>query len=498
VRTSYQQEARRSEETVKLYEKLARDIEDLIRRGVFRQGERVPSVRKTSQHHRLSITTVIHAYLLLESKGIIESRPQSGYFVRGRKSGASGTNDSGAGGKPMPELRASRPIAVSSQVDVSRLVLSTLRSIGTDDAIPLGSPYPDPKLFPFGKINRYAYAIARRKTQWGVTDELPPGNPELIRQIARRYLENGASIDPNEIVVTVGATEAINLCLQAVGKPGDTVVVESPTFYAMLHAIERMGMRAIEVATHPGEGIDIGALAKILDKRRIAACMVMSNFQNPLGFQMPDQKKRELVELLARHDVPVIENDVYNELYFGDSHPSALKSYDTKGLVLHCASFSKSLTSAYRIGWAMPGRYREQVEKLKFLNTLTTPSIPQLAIAEYLKNDGYEHHLRRVRKAYAQQANLMTAAVRRCFPEGTRTSHPMGGYVLWVELPPQVDSMKLYQLALENGITIGPGAMFSTTQAYSNFIRLNYSYAWSPEIEKALVTVGKLVAACMR
>jgi DNA-binding transcriptional MocR family regulator len=266
----------------------------------------------------------------------------------------------------------------------------------------------------------------------------------------------------------------------------------------MLHAIERMGMRAIEVATHPGEGIDIGALAKILDKRRIAACMVMSNFQNPLGFQMPDQKKRELVELLARHDVPVIENDVYNELYFGDSHPSALKSYDTKGLVLHCASFSKSLTSAYRIGWAMPGRYREQVEKLKFLNTLTTPSIPQLAIAEYLKNDGYEHHLRRVRKAYAQQANLMTAAVRRCFPEGTRTSHPMGGYVLWVELPPQVDSMKLYQLALENGITIGPGTMFSTTQAYSNFIRLNYSYTWSPEIEKALVTVGKLVAACMR
>jgi DNA-binding transcriptional MocR family regulator len=190
----------------------------------------------------------------------------------------------------MPELRASRPIAVSARVNVSRLVLSTLRSIGTDDAIPLGSPYPDPKLFPFGKINRYAYAIARRKTQWGVTDELPPGNPELIRQIARRYLEIGASIDPNEIVVTVGATEAINPCLQAVGKPGDTVAAESPTFYAMLHAIERMGMRAIEVATHPSEGIELGALAKILDQRRIAACMVMSNFRNPLGFQMPDQK----------------------------------------------------------------------------------------------------------------------------------------------------------------------------------------------------------------
>jgi len=401
---------------MKLYERLAADIEGQVRRGVLRHGDRVPSVRQTSQHHKLSITTVIHAYLLLESKGIIESRPQSGYFVR--------LTPADSGIKAANELLTSKPIAVSAQVDVSRLVLSTLRSIGAESAVPLGSPYPDPKLFPFDKINRYAYNIARRKTQWGVTDELPPGNPQLIRQIARRYLENGVSVDPNEIVVTLGATEAINLCLQAVGKPGDTVAVESPTFYAMLHAIERMGMRAIEVATHPREGIGIGALSRLLDTRRIAACMVMPNFQNPLGFQMPDEKKRELVELLEQHDVPAIESDVYNELYFGDSHPSPLKSYDKKGLVLHCASFSKSLTSAYRIGWAIPGRYRDQVEKLKFLNTLTTPSIQQLAIAEYLEHDGYEHHLRRVRKVYAHQANLMTATVKRFFPEGTRSPGP--------------------------------------------------------------------------
>lgn len=475
---------------VKLYERLAKEIEDQIAQGVFRHGDRIPSVRQTSQHRRISITTVLNAYLLLESKGLIESRPQSGYFVRLPASIAGGHGETG--------LRTSKPIAVSAQVDVSRLVLSTLRTIGSGSAIPLGSPYPDPKLFPSDKISRYGTAIVRRKSQWGVADELPPGNPELIRQIARRYLENGEPVDPNEIVVTVGATEAINLCLQAVAKPGDTVAVESPTYYAMLHAIERMGMRAIEVATNPSEGIDLGALATILDNERIAACMVMPNFQNPLGFQMPDEKKRELVELLARHNVPVIESDVYNELYFGESHPRSLKSFDTNGLVLHCASFSKSLTSAYRIGWAMAGRFHEQVEKLKFLNTLTTPSIPQLAIAEYLKNDGYEHHLRRVRKVYAQQANLMTATVKRFFPEGTRTSHPMGGYVLWVELPPAVDSMRLYQLALENGITIGPGYMFSAANSYRNFIRLNYSYTWSPEIEGALITLGKLVTACMQ
>ncbi|GAB2898790.1 PLP-dependent aminotransferase family protein [Paraburkholderia jirisanensis] len=471
---------------MKLYEKLADDIEALVAQGVYLPGEKIPSVRRTSQHHRLSITTVLRAYALLESRGVIESRPQSGYVVRPRGPAAAA------------ELAASRPMAISASVDVSRLVLSTLRSIRSDEAVPLGSPYPDPSAFPYQRINQYANAIARRPALWQGSEELPPGCRPLIGQIAKRYMENGLSIDPNEIVITVGATEAINLCLQAVAKPGDVIAVESPTYYAMLHAIERMGMRAIEVATHPREGIDLGALATILETQRIGACMVMPNFQNPLGFQMPDDKKRELVELLARYEVPAIENDVYHELYYGGSHPSALKSFDEKGLVLHCASFSKSLSAMYRIGWAITGRYREQVEKLKFLNTLTTPSIPQLAIAEYLKHDSYDHHLRKLRKAYAQQANLMKAMVKRFFPEGTKTSEPMGGYVLWVELPAEVDSMRLYQLALENGITVGPGYMFSTTPSYRNFIRLNYSYPWNERVESAVITLGKLVASCMR
>ncbi|WP_454824692.1 aminotransferase-like domain-containing protein [Paraburkholderia xenovorans] len=470
-----------------LYEKLAEDIETSIRQGVYRHGERLPSVRQISQQHRISVTTAIRAYLLLESRGLVTSRPQSGYFVNRRDESE----------RKALELRPSKPIPISSPVDVSRLVLSTLRSIGVDDAVPLGSPYPDPSLFPFERINRYAYDAGRGKAQWGVTDALPPGNAKLVRQIARRYLENGMAVDPNEIIITVGATEAINLCLQAVAKPGDVIAVESPTFYAMLHAIERMGMNAIEVSTHPEHGIDIEALAAIMESQPIAACMVMPNFQNPLGFLMPDERKRELVELLTKRNIPVIENGVYNELHFDSPHPSTLKSFDTRGLVLHCSSFSKSLTSAYRIGWALPGRYRDQVEKLKFLNTLTSPSIPQLAIAEFLERDGFEHHLRKVRKAYAQQANLMKAIVSRFFPEGTRMSNPAGGYVLWVELPPRVDSMRLYKLALDQGITIGPGYMFSVSETtYRNFIRLNYSSPWSGEIEQAVITVGKLVSMC--
>lgn len=377
---------------------------------------------------------------------------------------------------------------------MSALVLSTLRSIRVDDAVPLGSPYPDPRLYPWQRITQYANAIAKRYDTWSVLDDLPPGAPPLIRQITRRYLENGLAVDPNEVIVTVGATEAINLCLQAVAKPGDTIAVESPTYYAMLHAIERLGMRAVEVATDPVEGIDVQALAKLLDERPVAACMVMPNFQNPLGFQMPDERKQALVELLTARDIPVIENDVYGELFYGDVHPTSLKSYDRAGIVLHCSSFSKTLTNAYRIGWALPGRYRERVERLKFLNTLTTSTIPQLAIAEFLRKDGYDFHLRRVRKAYAQQANIMAAAVRRFFPPGTRVSRPAGGYVLWVELPEEVDAMALYHAALERRITVAPGHIFSPVPTYANCIRLNYSSAWTPDMEAAVVTLGKLVA----
>lgn len=464
-----------------LFEKFATEIEQQILTQVLLEGEKLPSVRQTSVQRKLSISTVLRAYSLLESKGLIESRPQSGFFVRSLQ-------------HPAPRPVPMAAVESSAEVDVSRLVLSTLRTIRSDGAIPLGSPYPDPAPFPSSRIHRYANALARRSQSWTVMDDLPPGNPELIRQIARRYLENGLAVDPAEIIITVGATEAINLCLQAVAKPGDTIAVESPTFYAMLHAIERMGMRAIEVPTDPGEGMDVDALAQILRQQTVAACMVMPNFQNPSGFQMCEQRKQKLVALLEQYDVPAIENGIYNELYYGEQHPSSLKSYDRKGLVLHCSSFSKSLTANYRIGWALPGRYRAQVEKLKFLNTLTTSSLPQLAIADYLRYDGFDRHLRKIRKEYQQRSRMMISAVLRFFPAGTRVSDPQGGYVLWVELPDGVDAMKLYRSCLERRITIGPGQMFSVRGSYDHYIRLNYSYPWSREIEEGLKTVGRLVA----
>jgi DNA-binding transcriptional MocR family regulator len=467
---------------LKLYEALAADFTSLIEQGVLREGERIPSVRQTAQHHNLSVSTVIRAYLLLESRGLIESRPQSGYFVRPQRK------------LPVPAGREPlRPaeVARASELDIGKLVLATLRSI-RDGNSPFGSPYPDPDLFPSGRISQHMASIGRQH-QWSLAADLPPGNPELIRQIARRHLENGMTVDPAEILVTVGATEAINLCLQAVAKPGDAIAVESPCYYAVLQAIARAGMRAVEIRADARDGIDLAALERAIEQERIAAAVVMPNFQNPLGFEMPDARKRELVDLMHRHQLPLIENDVYHELYYGDSHPAALKCFDRDGLVLHCNSFSKSLTAAHRIGWTLPGRYRDKIEQLKFFNTLGTPALPQLAIAEYLQHDGYDLHLRRLRKHLAQQSRIMAAAIKRFFPPGTTVTEPAGGYLLWLGLPGGVKALELYARAQERGISVGPGNMFATGSAFQHNIRLNYSFPWTPGCEAAFKTLGLLV-----
>ena len=473
-----------SEATTKLYERLTEDLTRAIKDGVLVAGERMPSIRQTSQARKVSITTVLRAYMQLESRGLIESRPQSGYFVR----------------KPVQQtlpatLSMSQPPDASAEVDVSRVVLATLKTIQRRDAIALGSPFPDQDLFPTRKLYQCLSAVSRRTDLSHIGDGLPPGHPDLIRQIARRHLEAGLTVDPREVVVTAGATEAINLCLQAVARPGDTIAVESPTYYAMLHAIERMGMRAVEVPTHPDEGINLAWLRHTIETHGVTACMVMPNFHNPLGFKMSDARKQELVALAEEYKVPLIENGVYNELYYGDGPVTTLKSFDTRGWVLHCSSFSKSLSSSFRVGWAVAGRYQQAVEKLKFLNTLTTPPLAQLAIARYLENDGFDHHLRALRKTLAQHAAMMGSMVKRFFPDSTRISTPQGGYVLWVELDGQVDTMDLYRKALARGLTVAPGRLFSNSNMYGNFLRLNFSHPCTSECEAAVVALGKMAEA---
>lgn len=467
---------------MKRYEALAEEIAQSIRTGILKLGDKLPSVRQASTSRGVSASTVFEAYYLLEAKGLIRARERSGYYVT-------------AGAKflpPEPEF-ASRAHAESTTVDISTMVFEILESIRIRDVVPFGSAFPSPLLFPLSRLAKSMSASLQEIDPWSTVDDLTPGNANLRRQIALRYLADGLLVHTDDIVVTSGALEALNLCLQAVTRPGDAVVVESPTFYAALQALERLGLTAIEVPTHPREGIDLEALESVLDRHEPKACWVMTNFQNPLGSLMSDEKKQALVRLLTRHGVPLIEDDVYGELYFGNARPVSAKKFDTEGLVMHCSSFSKCLAPGYRIGWAVPGRFVQEVSRLKLMTTLSASAPAQAALADYLAKGGYDKHLRQLRHVLSVQQTAMMQAVVRYFPKGTKATRPCGGYFLWIELPESVNSLDIHRKALSLGISVAPGPMFSAKRKFGNCLRLNYGHPWDQNAESALATLGRLL-----
>ncbi|NIE76140.1 PLP-dependent aminotransferase family protein [Pantoea sp. Tr-811] len=466
---------------MKRYERFADDIAELIRSGVLGPGQRVPSVRYASQTHGVSPSTVFQAYYLLERRGLIRARPRSGYFVNAHAP------------RPFSEPQTLAPLSESTEVDVSALVFSILDSMKDPNTVPFGSAFPSPELFPLQRLSRSLASASRAMDPRMVVTDLSPGNPQLRRQIALRYMVGGLMLPMEELLITNGALEALNLCLQAVTEPGDLVAIEAPAFYACLQVLERLKLKAVEIPVHPREGMDLAVLAQTLDKHPVKAVWCMTNFQNPVGASMPEAKKQALVELLRRHQVPLIEDDVYAELYYAQQAPKPAKAFDTQGLVMHCGSFAKSLAPGYRIGWVAAGRFAQKIERLKLMTSLCASMPAQAAIADYLQHGGYDRHLRKLRYALeGQQANML-AAIARHFPAQTRVSQPSGGYFLWLELPEQMDTLKLFHMALAQGISIAPGPIFSPTRRFGNCLRLNYGTPWHAGADNAMEILGKIV-----
>lgn len=466
---------------MKLYEAYAEELAESIRQGVLKPGDRLPSVRHASASRGVSPSTVFEAYYLLEARGMIRARERSGYFVL---AGAS---------KRLPEPdNQSAACNDSHPVDVSELVFDILESAKARDVIPFGSAFPSPLLFPLQRLARSLASSAAAMDPWSSVDDITPGNANLRRQIALRYLADGMHVHTDDIVIVNGALDGLNLSLHAVTNPGDAVIIESPAFYGALQALESHKLRAIEVPVHAREGMDLAALQLALERHGPKACWLMTNFQNPVGSSMPDGKKQAIVELMAKHDIPLIEDDVYGELYFGTRRPLPAKAFDKTGIVLHSSSFSKCLSPGYRVGWTVGGRYTKALARLKMTRTLSASAPAQAALADYLAKGGYDKHLRQLRHALASQQAAMLEAVSRHFPKGTRATRPNGGYFLWVELAGGVDALELHRRALSLGISVAPGPMFSAQRTFKHFIRLNYGHPWSERSEDAIATLGRL------
>ncbi len=461
-----------------LYEQVANRLESLITQGILKPGDRLPSVRKLQKQLTVSLSTVLEAYRLLEDRGLISARPQSGYYVKPTAL------------HPEPCLR--EPYTRISEIKTS-LAFQLMTDSLDANIVPLGAAVPTMDHFPIAQLNRLMSKVLRDHPITAHTYNTPLGCQTLRSELAKRMLDVGCSIHPDQFVITNGANEAIYLSLQAVTQPGDTVAVESPLSFGMLEAMKVLQLKAFSLPTHPREGICLVDLEEALQTEQVKACLLVSNFSNPLGCCMDDAKKKQLVDLLNRYEIPLIEDDVYGDLYFKGTRPKAIKAFDTENRVLYCSSTSKTLSPGLRVGWCVGGRYHPQIVQNKSIINLTTATAPQLTVAAFLASGGYERHLRHLRRTLQSQMNYILQAIGQYFPTETCVTQPHGGHVLWLELPEGFKALHLYQGALDHGISIAPGPMFSASgQCYANCFRLNTAVPWSDAVEYSIKILGQL------
>jgi len=460
----------------------------MIRSGALGIGDPLPSIRSLYRTRKISPATAQSAYQQLISEGLAESRPRSGFFVSAKPADSRWRRPHAPlAGAPVPRLEPTR-------LEVSDLVFQTLEASRHREVVPLGSAFPSPLLFPWKKLARYLGRSARHMDPWKTVESLPPGSLELRRQIARRYVRLGMSVGIEEIVVTAGALEALNLALQTVTRPGDTIAVESPTFYGCLQAAERAQLKVVEIPTRAGEGIDLIALEAALEREPIRACWVMTTLQHPTGSSLSLERKQQLARMLAERSIPLIEDDAYAELQFAAKPLPPAKCFDRRGLILHCGSFSKCLAPGYRIGWVAAGRFTEEIVRRKMEGSIATSLPVQLGIAEMLRSGGYDAHLARLRRALARQQADVLRSIERAFPRECQVTVPAGGYFLWIGCPDRVDALAVHRAALEFGVTVAPGPIFSARREFAHHLRLNCGHPSTAPLERGLERLGRLLA----
>jgi DNA-binding transcriptional MocR family regulator len=417
----------------------------------------------------------------LEKKGWIAARERSGYYVQYPQQRR----------LQLPAISA--PGSAPSTVQVNEKVQRIRDGRRYKNVIPLDAAAPPNELFPLNKLHKALLHSVRAHRSLCVNYSDLNGYEPLRKLIARSTLSWKQTINPADIIITNGCMEAISLCLRAVAKPGDTIAIESPTFFGLLMTIESLGMKALEIPTDPVSGISLEKLEQAFRKKQVKACLVISNYNNPLGSCMPAAAKKALAQLLHKYQVPLIEDDAFGELHHGPDRPATIKAFDRDGWVLHCSSFSKWLAPGYRLGWVMPGRYFARVEQLKFMTTFSTGLLPQLAVHSYLEQQRPDLHLKQLRQALAIQTQQMAQAIQQYFPADTQLTCPEGAFNMWVVCNKKTDTWELHRQAEAHRISIMPGTLFTSRQQYKHCMRISAALPWNDDLAKAVQTVGKLI-----
>jgi len=464
------------------YKKIEDHILNLVQSGVLQPGERLPSLRKMAASTKVSVPTVAQAYAELESRGVLESRERSGFYVSLDYKRL-----------PAPTLC---PKAKAGQVDMSRpaLLEAALRSCHGNSRDPMNRYYPHETLLAGRCLGKQLRSVVLADPVHSATYDPPQGNVELRRQVALRCMNADLAVSPEDIVITSGAMNGIFAILSCLTRPGDAVLIQAPAFILYLRIIEAMGLRAIEIPNCPREGIPVQQVADAIRDFDIKACLFIPNFHQD-GSLTPDSSKRQILEILAEKNIPLVEDDIYSELHFGSERPSLFKNFDPGELVLTASSLTRLIAPGYRLGWLMPGPYKSRVLAHAAMTGARPATPTQMALAEFMRTGGYEKHMRGVREGMAATLSRMQCEVARCFPEGTQISRPQGGPYLWVQMPPQVDSKDVFLAARDKDVVIFPGSLLSYSDAFKNCIRINSRGVWNETLKGNLRTLGEIVTS---
>ena len=449
-------------------------LESWLLQGIVEQrwrlGERLPSIRTLCQEHCLSKATVQHALQRLEAQGLVEARPKSGYFVALQPNAVK---------KPLSRSRIEAPRLIS----VNELLLDIMGRSAAFDLLPdlHAGDLPPSIVALYRAIGR---ALRRQKgDDYQYYDE-PAGDMGLREQLSLHSARRGWTVSPDQLCVTSGCQHALFLALLACCERGDVVAVESPGFYGVLQLLEQLDLRVVEVPTSVETGMDIEALEEVLERWKVKACIVSPAFATPGGALMPREAKSRLLELAERHDLAVIEDDIYADTAFG-SAPDPLKAMDRNDRVVLCSSFSKSLSRDLRLGWISGARWHDRIQHLKLVTQLASSRYLQQGVAEFMADGGFAAHLRRQRNELRANRDRLIAELH-AWPGEVRVSTPQGGLAVWVELPHHVDTLAAYSQGLEQGVVITPGPLFSVSGQFANCLRISFAHPWNTSRIQAL------------
>ncbi|MGI4814155.1 MAG: PLP-dependent aminotransferase family protein [Janthinobacterium lividum] len=471
-----------------LYARLAEHYRRVIGAGTLAAGDRMPSVRAFMNQHRVSLATALQTFRQLEDAGLLVAKPRSGYFVRLPVSPKLATVHE-------PEITA-LPNAAQYVGLHERISGVIQRAHAFPDALNLGGATASAALYPGAALQAIAVRLLRQQPSLLTRATAEAGTSEFKQAVAKRALSYGVTVTPDEVVVTSGGVEAMNLALRAVAAPGDTIAIESPAFFGLLQILESLGLRALEIPVSPSTGLSLEALEiALVAYPNIKALVVVPNLQNPLGCVMPDERKAALIKLCVAHGVVLIEDDPYRELVDDVAAAKPIKAWDRDGDVIYCPSFNKVLAPGMRLGWISPGRWHARIQMLKYAQSRHSEALAQQVAAEFIKSGAFERHLHRLRERLRTQRDAGADAIGRHFPAGTRLSPPPGGLLLWVALPDGVDAEKLFEAALPQGIRIAPGSIFSNSKRFDSFVRLSCPRPFDPQMEQAFYRLGRLIEA---